>query len=136
VPDPGTTASRVSPSDRRLWSADVYRVSEQRFEELAGQALDSIPDSLARYMDNVAVVVEDRSEGHRLFGLYQGVPLTQRGNHYTGVAPDRITLYREEICAVCSNEAELVAQIRKTVVHEIAHHFGIGDARLSELGWA
>jgi predicted Zn-dependent protease with MMP-like domain len=114
----------------------MYRVSEQRFEELAAEALDSIPGGLARYMENVAVVVEERSEGHRLFGLYQGVPLTKRGNNYSGVAPDKITLYQEEISSVCSSEAELVAQIRKTVIHEVAHHFGIGDPRLKELGWA
>ena len=115
----------------------MFRVTEARFEELAGQALDSIPDGLARLMDNVAVVVEERSPpGERLFGLYQGVPLTRRGNHYTGVAPDKITLFREEISSVCSNEAELVAQIRKTVIHEVGHHFGIGDRRLRELGWA
>ncbi len=115
----------------------MFKVTEGRFEELAGEALDSIPEGLARYMDNVAVVVEDRSPpGQRLFGLYQGVPLTSRGNHYSGVAPDKITLFRDEISSVCSNEAQLVAQIRKTVVHEVAHHFGIGDRRLKELGWA
>jgi predicted Zn-dependent protease with MMP-like domain len=116
----------------------MFEVSEERFEELAGEALDTIPDELARLMDNVAVVVEDRSPPGptRLFGLYQGVPLTSRGNHYSGVVPDRITLFREEISSVCSNEAELVAQIRKTVIHEVAHHFGIGDPRLDELGWA
>jgi predicted Zn-dependent protease with MMP-like domain len=114
----------------------MFSVSPERFGELASEALDSIPEGLARYMENVAVVVADRSEGHRLFGLYQGVPLTSRGNHYSGVAPDKITLYQEEISSVCSNEAELVAQIRKTVIHEVAHHFGIGDPRLKELGWA
>ncbi len=116
--------------------AAVFRVSPERFEELASEALDSIPEGLARYMDNVAVVVADRSEGHRLFGLYQGVPLTNRGNHYSGVVPDKITLYEEEISSVCSNETELIAQIRKTVIHEVAHHFGISDPRLKELGWA
>jgi predicted Zn-dependent protease with MMP-like domain len=116
--------------------AVVFRVSPERFEELASEALDSIPEGLARYMDNVAVVVADRSEGHRLFGLYQGVPLTNRGNHYSGVVPDKITLYEEEISSVCSNETELIAQIRKTVIHEVAHHFGISDPRLKELGWA
>ena len=115
----------------------MYDVGLERFEELAGQALDSIPDELARLMENVAVVVEEQSPpGPALFGLYQGVPLTARGNHYTGFAPDKITLFRREICSVCSNEAELVAQIRKTVIHEVGHHFGIDDPRLRELGWA
>jgi predicted Zn-dependent protease with MMP-like domain len=114
----------------------MYRVSAERFDALASEALDSIPEGLARYMENVAVVVADQSEGHRLFGLYEGVPLTNRGNHYSGVAPDKITLYQQEISSVCSNESELIAQIRKTVIHEVAHHFGISDPRLKELGWA
>jgi len=114
----------------------VYRVTRERFEELAGEALDSIPESLARHMDNVVVLVEGRSPpGEHLFGLYQGLPLTSRGNYYTGVVPDRITLYQDEISSACSSEAELIAQIRTTVVHEVAHHFGIGDRRLRELGW-
>jgi predicted Zn-dependent protease with MMP-like domain len=115
----------------------MYRVDRERFEELAAEALDSIPDELARFMSNVAVVVEDRSRGsQRLFGLYEGVPLTNRGNNYSGVVPDKITIFQDEISSVCSNEVELIAQIRKTVIHEVAHHFGIGDARLTELGWA
>jgi predicted Zn-dependent protease with MMP-like domain len=115
----------------------VFRVSRRHFEELVAEALDSLPPDLGREMDNVAVVVEDHSEGHNLFGLYQGIPLTKRGpESYTGVLPDRITIYQEEICRVCSSEAEVVAQVRRTVIHEVAHHFGISDARLDELGWS
>ncbi|HEV2427997.1 MAG TPA: metallopeptidase family protein [Acidimicrobiales bacterium] len=82
-------------------------------------------------------MVEDDSPGRNLFGLYEGIPLTKRSPiSYSGVMPDRITLYQRAICRHCSSEAEVVAQIRKTVLHEVAHHFGISDPRLEELGWA
>ncbi len=86
-------------------------------------------------MRNVAVTVEPDGGPPGLLGLYQGVPLTSRTSHYSGVFPDRITIYRDAICAICSTEAEVVEQVRRTVIHEIGHHFGIGDARLHELGW-
>ena len=86
-------------------------------------------------MENVAVIVEDHAEGRNLFGLYEGIPLTRRGPlSYGGVMPDRITLYQETISAHAHSEEELVAQIRKTVIHEVAHHFGIDDAELERLG--
>jgi predicted Zn-dependent protease with MMP-like domain len=85
----------------------------------------------------VAVIVEDHAEGCGLFGLYEGVPLTKRGPmSYAGVLPDRITLYQNTISAHCQSEKQLVDQIRETVIHEVAHYFGISDARLNELGWA
>jgi predicted Zn-dependent protease with MMP-like domain len=115
----------------------VFLVTREHFEQLVADALDGLPPEFGHAMDNVAVVVEDRSEGRSLFGLYEGIPLTKRGpQSYSGVMPDRITLFQEEICAVCSTEAEVVAQVRKTVIHEVAHHFGISDPRLEELGWA
>ena len=115
----------------------MFVVSRERFEQLVADALDSLPPELGAEMENVAVLVEDRSEGRSLFGLYEGIPLTKRGpESYAGVMPDRITLYQEEICSVCSTEAEVIAQVRKTVIHEVAHHFGISDPRLEELGWA
>jgi predicted Zn-dependent protease with MMP-like domain len=115
----------------------VIAVSPERFEELAGEALAELPERFSKAMENVAVIVEDHAEGRELFGLYQGVPLTKRGPlSYTGVMPDRITLYQDTISKYCNNEAELVKQIKKTVIHEVAHHFGIGDPRLEELGWA
>ena len=114
----------------------MFVVTREHFEQLVGDALDSLPPDLGKAMENVAVVVEDHSP-RRLFGLYEGIPLTQRGpESYAGVMPDRITLYQNEICSVCSNEAEVIAQVRKTVIHEVAHHFGISDPRLEELGWA
>ncbi|MGO8864560.1 MAG: metallopeptidase family protein [Acidimicrobiales bacterium] len=115
----------------------MFVVSRERFEQLVADALDSLPPEFGAAMENVAVLVEDRSEGRSLFGLYEGIPLPKRGpESYTGVMPDRITLYREEICEVCSTEAEVIAQVRKTVIHEVGHYFGISDPRLEELGWA
>jgi len=115
----------------------VFVVTRERFEQLVADALDSLPPELGREMENVAVLVEDRAAGRSLFGLYQGIPLTKRGpQSYSGVMPDRITLYQEAICGVCTTEAEVIAQVRKTVIHEVAHHFGISDPRLDELGWA
>jgi predicted Zn-dependent protease with MMP-like domain len=115
----------------------VFEVTRQRFEELVADALDSLPADLGREMENVAVLVEDTAPGGSLFGLYEGIPLTRRGpSSYSGVMPDRITLYQQTICSVCSDEAEVVSQVRKTVIHEVAHHFGISDPRLEELGWA
>jgi len=115
----------------------VYAVSNERFEELAAEALTQLPPSLAKAIENVVVMVEDRAEGRSLFGLYEGIPLTRRSPlSYAGVMPDRITLYQETISAYTNTEEELVAQIRKTVIHEVAHHFGISDPRLHELGWA
>jgi len=88
-------------------------------------------------MDNVAIIVEDEAPGKNLFGLYEGIPLTRRGfSSYNAVMPDRITLYQTTICRVCASEDDVRAQVRKTVIHEIAHHFGISDPRLDELGWA
>lgn len=115
----------------------MFDVPAARFEELVAEALDRIPDELGAHMENVAVVVEEAAEDRDLFGLYEGVPLTSRGpESYAWVMPDRITIYRRTICSVCSSEGEVVAQVRKTVVHEVAHHFGIDDRRLEELGWA
>ena len=115
----------------------MVQVSPERFEELVADALDSLPDDLGRAMENVAVMVEPRSAGGSLLGLYEGVPLTGRGPiSYSGVMPDRITIYRETICAQCTSEGEVVEQVRRTVVHEVAHHFGLSDERLEELGWA
>ena len=106
------------------------------FEALVADALDSLPAELGAAMENVAVVVDDESPPGGLYGLYVGVPLTRRGNHYSASAPDRITIYMATICASCRTTEEVVQRVRTTVVHEIAHHFGIGDRRLEELGWA
>jgi predicted Zn-dependent protease with MMP-like domain len=112
-------------------------VSPARFEQLVADALDSLPEALGRLMDNVWVTVEDiDAEGGSLLGLYEGVPLTER-EAYGGLAlPDRITIFRLPICSACRTEDEVVEMVRDTVVHEVAHHFGIDDDRLDELGWA
>jgi len=115
----------------------MFQVSNERFEELAREALSLLPDELASHIENLAIIVEDVAPGRNLFGLYEGIPLTQRSPiSYSGVMPDRITLYQSTICECCANEDDVRIQIRTTVVHEVAHHFGIGDARLEELGWA
>jgi predicted Zn-dependent protease with MMP-like domain len=113
----------------------VIRVDRDRFEEMVVAALDSLPEDLGRLMRNVAVTVEHDGGPRGLLGLYQGVPLTSRTSGYAGVLPDRITIYRLAICAICDTEDQVVDQVRRTVIHEVAHHFGIDDARLEELGW-
>lgn len=110
-------------------------VEPERFEELVSTALDDLPPHLGRLMRNVAVTVEHEPGPPGLLGLYQGVPLTSRTSHYSAVLPDHITIYRLAICAMCDSEREVVEQVRRTVIHEVGHHFGIGDARLHELGW-
>ena len=113
----------------------MISVAPERFEEMVADALDSLPGELGRLMRNVAVTVEHGPGPPGLLGLYEGVPLTSRTTGYAGVLPDRITIYRLAICAICFTEAEVTEQVRRTVIHEVAHHFGIGDARLHELGW-
>lgn len=113
----------------------MVRLSPEEFERLVADALDGIPDELGRLMNNVAVVVEDEAPEPGLMGYYHGVPLTERGEWYAGFLPDRISIYRDEICRVCSSPEEVAREVRTTVVHEVAHHFGIDDERLHELGW-
>jgi predicted Zn-dependent protease with MMP-like domain len=113
----------------------VIDVEPAQFEDMVAAALDSLPEELGRLMRNVAVTVEHGPGPPGLLGLYQGIPLTSRTTQYAGVLPDRITIYRRAICAICSTEDEVVEQVRRTVIHEVAHHFGIDDARLTELGW-
>jgi predicted Zn-dependent protease with MMP-like domain len=114
-------------------------VSERRFEELVADALDGIPEALGRLMENVVVLVVDEPEEEGLLGLYDGVPLTERSESYGAYGylpmPDRIEIYRLPICAICATEEEVVEQVGITVVHEVAHHFGIDDDVLDDLGW-
>ncbi len=121
------------PADRTLGL--MIDVEPGRFEEMVVTALDGLPEELGRLMQNVAVTVEHDPGPPGLLGLYEGIPLTDRTSDYAGVLPDRITIYRREICAICRTEPEVADQVRRTVVHEIAHHFGIDDDRLTELGW-
>jgi predicted Zn-dependent protease with MMP-like domain len=124
----------------------VVEVSRGEFERMVGDALDEIPDALASQLENVAVVVEDwpsreqlarLGPGHTLLGLYEGVPLTVRGPlSYSGVAPDRITIFQGPLSRRARDVDALAAQVRVTVLHEVGHYFGMDDVRLRELGWA
>jgi predicted Zn-dependent protease with MMP-like domain len=113
-------------------------MGRKRFEELVADALDEVPAELLDLMDNVVVLVEDDPESGDpdLLGLYEGHSLTNRGWDYSGVLPDRITIYRNPTLRVCHTEDDVIEEVATTVVHEIAHHFGIDDERLHELGWA
>jgi predicted Zn-dependent protease with MMP-like domain len=102
---------------------------------MVATALDSLPREFADLMKNVAVLVEHGPGPRGLLGLYEGIPLTNRTTNYAGVLPDKITIYQRAICAICNNETEVVEQVRRTVIHEVGHYFGISDQRLRELGW-
>ncbi len=115
-----------------------------RFEWLVARAVNSLPEEFCTKLENIDVVVEDKPTPGQLaevrlkrtatlLGLYEGVPLTRRGSHYGLVAPDKITIFQKPIEATCKNDAEVTAEIQRVVQHEIAHHFGIGDARLEQI---
>lgn len=121
-------------------------LTESEFEQLVVDVLDSLPEDLLNVLDNVDVVIEpvptreqlDRmgiTDGS-LFGLYEGIPLTMRDGGYSIVAPDKITIFQRVIEKVCSTEEEIAEQVRTTVIHEVAHHFGIDEDKLDELGWS
>ena len=116
----------------------VVEVSRERFEELVSDALDRVPPELTALIDNCVVMVEDEApaDDPDLLGLYEGTPLTERDSGYTMVVPDRISIYRHPTLAICDTEEDVVEEVGITVVHEIAHHFGIGDERLHALGYA
>jgi len=124
----------------------LLRLTETEFEELVVAALDTLPEELLQLMNNVEVTVDRspsrlqmRRAGVRhgtLLGLYEGIPLTARSSSsYSLVMPDKITIFQRPIESICTTQDEIVAQVRKTVIHEVAHHFGIGEERLRELGW-
>lgn len=117
----------------------MVEMTRAQFEEAVADALDAVPPELARVMDNVVVLVEDDAPDGQagLLGLYEGTPLTERDSWWAaGSLPDRITIFRNPTLAVCDTEDEVVDEVLITVVHEIAHHFGIDDVRLHDLGWA
>jgi predicted Zn-dependent protease with MMP-like domain len=133
---------RVSPR-RRL--DDSQTAARRRFKALAREAVEGLPEHLRARIDNVAIIVRRRPTarelraagvppGGTLLGLYQGTPLPLRTSGYNMTLPDRIYLFREPLEAMCRTDEQLVAQIRRTVLHELAHHFGIDDARLTEIG--
>lgn len=116
-------------------------VNRSQFEQLVDKALEEIPEEFLAQIDNLVVVVEDRPtpdqdpHGEGLLGLYEGISLAERGIDYYGVLPDQITIFREPHLDLGLSRGELRTEIRRTVLHEIAHHLGIDDQRLHELGW-
>ena len=120
-----------------------FDMSEADFEAAVSDALEQLPAEVARAMDNVAVFIDDdyvpqpgEDPDTVLLGLYEGVPLTERDSWWeAGSLPDRITIYRKPILDICSSREDVVEEVTVTVIHEIAHHFGIDDQRLHELGW-
>ena len=114
----------------------AVRMDPQRFDELVSDALDLIPAELTAALDNVVVLISDRDPDEPdLLGLYEGVALTERDSNYAGALPDTITIYREALLDGCESDDDVVDEVAITVIHEIAHHFGIDDDRLHELGW-
>ena len=114
----------------------AIEVSPERFEELVDLGLRRIPRELLDNVSNVAIVTEDYNpESPDILGLYEGIALTDRDSEYTSVLPDKITIFRLALCEAVDSREELVEQVAITVIHELAHHFGIDDARLHELGW-
>ncbi len=117
---------------------EPLRMDAEAFEALVVSELDLLPDEMVDGLDNVVFVVEDRPEDGSLdlLGLYDGLALTERGHYGMGELPDRIIVYREPHLARCATEEELRDEVHVTLVHEIAHFFGIDDDQLHELGWA
>lgn len=113
----------------------VEPVGSRRFEQLVADVIDALPPELGEMMQNVAVVIEDRHPSEDLLGLYEGIPLTERETYGAFEMPDKISIYRLPLCEMCSDETELATEIRITVVHEVAHHFGIDDDSLDIMGW-
>ncbi len=119
-------------------------MDRERFEWLVARAIETLPEEFVTRLENIVVKVEDwptgdqldeagLKRGQTLLGLYEGVPLTERGTHYGLVPPDKITMFQKPIEAKCTHDAEITAEIKRVVQHEIAHHFGIGDARLEQI---
>lgn len=115
----------------------ALEMSIEEFEQLVEDAVDSVPDELVALIDNCLLIIEPDApaDDPKLLGLYDGIPLTQRDTNYSMVLPDRIFIYARPTLAICDTRADVVEEVHITVVHEIAHHFGISDQRLHELGY-
>ena len=115
----------------------MLQITPDEFDDLVSRGLDAVPTDLMDMLDNVVVLVEAEPPADEpdLLGLYEGVPLTDRGSNWAGSLPDRITIFRGPLTRMCSTHDEVVDEVRVTVIHELAHHFGIDDDRLDELGW-
>jgi len=114
-------------------------LTREEFEQVVQEALDSLPDEFARNLENIDVTIEDKAPAKKgkslLLGLYQGVPLDRRDSYYAGALPDKITLFQRNIEAVSRGRSEMIEQIQKTLLHEIGHYFGLGEAKLRKLGY-
>ena len=121
----------------RVGADDQDRVGATRILAGGERAFDELPQDLTGLLENVVLLIEDDApdDDPTLLGLYDGIPVTERTSAYGGVLPDRITVYRNPTLAICDTEEDVVEEVAITVVHEIAHHFGIDDERLHELGW-
>ena len=121
----------------RIGRSLVFDLDADGFEALVGEIFDELPDEMVDGLDNVAIVIEDLPEDGslNLLGLYSGVALTDRGQYGFGELPDMISIYRKPLLAIVDNEDQLREQVRITLVHEIAHFYGIGDDELHSLGW-
>jgi predicted Zn-dependent protease with MMP-like domain len=132
----GTGAAKRGPARPAALYAGLVHLSEAEFDDLVADALDEIPAPLAALMDNVVVLVEEepRPEENGVLGLYVGTPLTERDSGYTFRPPDQVFVYRGPLLRMCRDVEELAEEVAVTVVHEIAHHFGIDDDELHEWG--
>ncbi|WP_394276793.1 metallopeptidase family protein [Luteococcus sp.] len=114
----------------------MVEMGPDEFEELAAEALEEIPDQLMELVDNCLLIIEDANEQDpTILGLYEGIPLTERGHSCSAVLPDRIFIYRLPTLRMCQTREQVADEVLTTVVHEVAHFFGIEDGRLHELGW-
>jgi predicted Zn-dependent protease with MMP-like domain len=119
-------------------------MNREKFEEMVARAVETLPEEFIDRLENVVVMVADHpthsqlkktgvTPGNTLLGLYEGIPLSRRGNHYNLTPPDRITIFQKPIESICRNEEEITIEVQKVVQHEIAHHFGITDTRLIQI---
>jgi predicted Zn-dependent protease with MMP-like domain len=138
------TRDEREPTTERRDRSRIANAHRRRFERLLGVAIRHLPADFTRYLDNVAILVADAPSRHQreasgladdevLFGLYEGVPLTQRSTAYGSVLPDRITLFRRAFEATCDGEAAIIEEIRRTILHEVGHHVGFGEDRLKDV---
>jgi predicted Zn-dependent protease with MMP-like domain len=135
----GELSLPITPSITPTYDTDgggAISLTRREFERIVDQVLEELPGDIAAKLDNLVVVVEERPPpGEDLLGLYEGISLADRGMDYAGVLPDRITIYMESHIEMELDRVGTIEEIRRTVLHEIGHHLGIDDARLSELGW-
>ena len=136
--DPLRHAVDEADSAQPIYLEDGMEMDPEAFEDLVADEFDRLPDDMVDGLENVVFVVEDRPEDGSLdlLGLYDGLAITERGNYGMGELPDRILVFREPHLAQCRDEQELRDEVRTTLVHEIAHYYGLDDAQLHEMGWA